>query len=67
MSEAVQTVMRYEGINDAYEQLKKLSRGNKLNKKTYIDFVSKLKISNKSKQKLLKLTQHNYIGLAKKF
>ena len=67
LTEAVQTVMRYEGINDAYEQLKKLSRGNKLNKKTYIDFVSKLKISQKSKQKLLKLTPHNYIGLAKKF
>tara|TARA_B100001057_G_scaffold84193_1_gene80021 strand:- start:941 stop:2287 length:1347 start_codon:yes stop_codon:yes gene_type:complete len=66
LTEAVQTVMRYEGIDDAYEQLKRLSRGNKLDKKTYINFVSNLKISNISKQKLLKLTPHNYIGLAKK-
>ena len=66
LTEAVQTVMRYEGIDDAYEQLKRLSRGNKLDKKTYINFVSNLKISNINKQKLLKLTPHNYIGLAKK-
>ena len=66
LTEAVQTVMRYEGIDDAYEQLKRLSRGNKLDKKTYINFVSNLKISNISKQKLLKLTPHSYIGLAKK-
>ena len=58
--------MRYEGIDDAYEQLKRLSRGKKLDKKTYINFVSNLKISNINKQKLLKLTPHNYIGLAKK-
>jgi len=66
LTEAVQTVMRYEGIDDAYEQLKKLSRGNKLNRDSYIDFVSKLNISIKSKEKLLKLTPHNYVGLAKK-
>ena len=66
LTEAVQTVMRYEGIDDAYEQLKRLSRGNKLDRKTYINFVSNLKISNINKQKLLKLTPHNYIGLAKK-
>ena len=66
LTEAVQTVMRYEGIDDAYEQLKRLSRGNKLNKDLYIDFVSKLDISINSKEKLLKLTPHNYVGLAKK-
>jgi len=66
LTEAVQTVMRYEGIDDAYEQLKKLSRGNKLNRDLYIDFVSNLDISIKSKEKLLKLTPHNYVGLAKK-
>ena len=66
LTEAVQTVMRYEGIDDAYEQLKNLSRGNKLNRDSYIDFVSKLEISIASKEKLLKLTPHNYVGLAKK-
>ena len=66
LTEAVQTVMRYEGIEDAYEQLKDLSRGNKLNESIYKDFVANLKISNKAKEKLINLTPSKYIGLAKK-
>ena len=66
LTEAVQTVMRYEGIEDAYEQLKNLSRGNKLNESIYKDFVANLKISNKAKEKLINLTPSKYIGLAKK-
>ena len=66
LAEAVQTIMRYEGISDAYEQLKKLSRGNKLDKNSYIQFVKTLEISNSSKSKLLNLTPSKYIGLSKK-
>ena len=66
LTEAIQTVMRYEGINDAYEQLKLLSRGKKLNKESYINFVRKLKISDTSKNKLIKLTPKTYIGLSNK-
>ncbi len=66
LTEAVQTIMRLEGINDAYEQLKRLSRGKRLDKTSYIEFVKTLDISTKSKQKLLKLTPHSYVGLAKK-
>ena len=66
LTEAVQTIMRYEGIDNAYEQLKSLSRGNKLNKQSYLKFVSDLPISDKSKEKLLKLTPSKYIGLANK-
>ena len=66
LAEAVQTIMRYEGISDAYEQLKKLSRGNKLDKNSYIQFVKTLEISNSSKSKLLDLTPSKYIGLSKK-
>ena len=65
LTEAVQTVMRYEGIDDAYEQLKTLSRGKKLDKSSYQEFISNLEISTESKNKLLKLTPSNYIGLAK--
>ena len=65
LTEAVQTVMRYEGINDAYEQLKTLSRGKKLDKSSYQEFISNLEISSESKNKLLKLTPTKYIGLAK--
>ena len=66
LTEAIQTVMRYEGINDAYEQLKLLSRGKKLSKESYINFVRKLKISDTSKNKLIKLTPKTYIGLSNK-
>ena len=65
LTEAVQTVMRYEGIDDAYEQLKTLSRGKKLDKSSYQEFISNLEISSESKNKLLKLTPSKYIGLAK--
>ena len=66
LAEAVQTIMRYEGISDAYERLKKLTRGNKLDKNSYIQFVKTLEISNSSKSKLLDLTPSKYIGLSKK-
>ena len=66
LTEAIQTIMRYEGINDAYEQLKKMSRGNKLDKNSYIEFVKNLEISTSSKSKLLNLTPSKYIGLSKK-
>ena len=66
LTEAVQTIMRYEGIDDAYELLKNLSRGKKLDKDSYKSFVNSLDISVKSKEKLLSLTPAKYIGLAKK-
>tara|TARA_B100000579_G_scaffold105676_1_gene84120 strand:+ start:554 stop:1900 length:1347 start_codon:yes stop_codon:yes gene_type:complete len=66
LTEAIQTIMRYEGIDDAYEQLKTLSRGNKLDKESYIKFINGLDISSKAKNKLLSLSPDKYIGLAKK-
>ena len=65
LTEAVQTLMRYEGIPDAYEQLKKLSRGSKLDQNTYIYFIKSLSISEDSKEKLLNLKPNLYIGKAK--
>ena len=65
LTEAVQTLMRYEGIPDAYEQLKNLSRGSKLDQESYVNFINSLKISKKSKNKLLNLKPSLYIGNAK--
>ncbi len=65
LTEAVQTLMRYEGIPDAYEQLKKLSRGSKLDQETYISFIKSLSISEDSKEKLLNLKPNLYIGKAR--
>ncbi|MDA9356572.1 lyase family protein, partial [Gammaproteobacteria bacterium] len=66
LTEAVQTLMRLEGVPDAYEQLKDLSRGTKLTKETYKNFIMGLKISDKSKSKLLSLSPSSYIGIAEK-
>ena len=64
-AESVQTIMRYEGIPDAYEQLKKLSRGASITKQEYTNFVENLNISKSGKNKLLNLSPASYIGLAK--
>ena len=66
LTEAVQTLMRYEGIPDAYEQLKNLSRGSKLTKDSYQSFIKSLSITDLSKKKLLELTPSKYIGISTK-
>ncbi len=66
LSEAVQTVMRLENIDNAYEKLKELTRGKILNKQKYIEFINDLNISSKNKEYLLKLKPENYIGVAPK-
>ena len=66
LSEAVQTVMRLENIDNAYEKLKELTRGKSLNKQKYIEFINDLNISSKNKEYLLKLKPENYVGIAPK-
>ena len=66
LSEAVQTVMRRYNVNNPYEKLKALTRGQKMNKKILHDFIQHLHIPSKAKQQLLALTPHNYLGQAKK-
>ena len=58
--------MRYEGIDDAYEQLKSLSRGKKLDEDSYIKFIETLNISAEAKKRLKMLSPHTYIGLSNK-
>ena len=62
LAEPIQTIMRHEGIPDAYEQLKELSRGSKLDKEKYNKFVEGLNISQSSKATLLSLKPSSYIG-----
>lgn len=64
LAEPIQTVMRRYGIKDAYEQLKKLTRGAEINKEAILDFVQELEIPDDAKKRLLELTPANYIGLA---
>tara|TARA_B100000586_G_scaffold244076_1_gene198840 strand:- start:158 stop:1534 length:1377 start_codon:yes stop_codon:yes gene_type:complete len=64
LTEAVQTVMRCAGYDDAYEKLKELSRGKEIDKKTLHNFIDQLNISDNDKSRLKKLTPSNYLGNA---
>ena len=64
LAEAAQTVMRREGISDAYERLKSLTRGEKLNRESWLELVKSLGVSEDSEARLSALTPSTYIGLA---
>jgi adenylosuccinate lyase len=65
LAEPIQTVMRRYGIDNAYEQLKELTRGQSINHETLSDFIAQLKIPDDAKTRLYALTPQNYIGNAK--
>jgi adenylosuccinate lyase len=56
LTEAVQQVMRRHGVANAYEKLKSLARGKRLDRKQLADFVRKLPIPAAERQRLLALT-----------
>ncbi len=64
LAEAVQTVMRRHGVVDAYEQLKALTRGQRVTEAALKDFVSKLDLPADAKTRLLALRPADYVGLA---
>jgi len=66
VAEAVQTVLRKAGQQDAYEQLKTLTRGEAINAEIMAEFVTGLNIPDNDKETLLTLTPASYIGLAPK-
>ncbi len=65
LAEPIQTVMKRYGIEDAYEQLKALTRGKGgINRDTLQHFVRGLDIPPAEKERLLQLTPGTYTGLA---
>ena len=64
LTEAIQSVMRRYGIENAYEQLKQLSRGEKITLLQLREFIDTLKIPADEKERLKQLTPESYIGLA---
>lgn len=66
LAEAVQTILRKSGDKDAYNKIKKLTRGVPLNQETYLALVGTLKISEQDKKSLLSLTPSTYVGEIKK-
>ena len=65
LAEPIQTVMRKYGIDDAYEQLKELTRGKGgIERDSLHAFIAQLAIPDDDKERLLALTPASYIGLA---
>ena len=64
LAEAVQTILRKNGFENAYEVLKGLTRGKNITIKEIREFVSNLDINKTDKETLLNLTTERYIGLA---
>lgn len=66
LAEPIQTVMRRYGIDNPYEKLKSLTRGNTIDAKVLADFVRDLDMPEEAKQALAQLTPMTYTGDAQK-
>jgi adenylosuccinate lyase len=64
LGEAVQTVMRAHGIPDAYERLKRFTRGRPIDHAAMREFIGSLELPPAAKERLLALTPVTYLGLA---
>jgi adenylosuccinate lyase len=64
LAEPIQMLLRKHGVNDAYEQLKTLTRGNALNAESFAQFIDQCQLPEDEKNKLRSLTPADYIGIA---
>ncbi len=64
VAEAIQTILRREGIEKPYEKLKDLTRGkDKIDKETIHAFIDKLEVEASVKEELKNITPYNYTGI----
>ncbi len=64
LAEPIQTIMRRHAVPEAYEQLKALTRGRRLDAATVAAFIDGLPITPGDKRRLRELTPATYLGLA---
>ncbi|MEO7148631.1 MAG: adenylosuccinate lyase [Rhodanobacteraceae bacterium] len=64
LAEAIQTVMRRHGLQEPYEQLKALTRGQGITRESLRAFIESLDLPKADKGRLLALTPPSYTGLA---
>tara|TARA_B100001939_G_C16640136_1_gene487242 strand:+ start:13 stop:597 length:585 start_codon:yes stop_codon:yes gene_type:complete len=64
LTEAIQTFLRLEGVIEPYEKVKKISRGNTIDKETYLKIIDKLIVDKSHKKTLKNLTPQTYVGIA---
>ncbi|MGC4047688.1 MAG: adenylosuccinate lyase [Armatimonas sp.] len=66
LAEPIQTVMRKAGLENPYERLKDLTRGERVNAARLQEFVAGLELPEADKARLAALTPGKYVGLAEK-
>ena len=66
LAEPIQTVMRKVGMDRPYERLKELTRGRRVTAEIMRDFVRSLPLPKADRDRLLKMTPANYVGIAAK-
>ncbi|WP_410765109.1 adenylosuccinate lyase [Haloferax sp. DFSO60] len=64
IGEAVQTILRREGDTQAYERVKKLTRGREVTLEDFYDLFEELDVDDETREELLALTPATYVGLA---
>ena len=64
LTEAIQIIMKLEGVDNAYELIKKQTHGSNLNRSDYFLLIDGLNISEESKIKLKNLSPSSYLGIA---
>ena len=64
LTEAIQTFLRLEGVVEPYEKVKKISRGNAMDKETYLKIIDELVVDKSHKKTLKNLTPQTYVGIA---
>ena len=64
LAEPIQSILRKAGKEDAYEELKRITRGEKISSKLIRNFILNLNLNQKDKKTLLNLSPKDYIGLA---
>lgn len=63
LAEPIQTILRREGVNNPYEKLKELTRGNQhITREVLHAFIESLEVHNAVKEELKALTPDNYTG-----
>tara|TARA_R110000823_G_scaffold305166_3_gene427136 strand:+ start:67667 stop:69037 length:1371 start_codon:yes stop_codon:yes gene_type:complete len=64
LAEPIQTVMRRYGIEQPYEKLKELTRGQRMSRELIQEFVASLDLPDAARRELLALTPGLYVGNA---
>ncbi|HUI90050.1 MAG TPA: adenylosuccinate lyase [Anaerolineales bacterium] len=64
VAEGAQTMLRLAGFNEAYDQLKSITRGKGITKESLDQWIAALPVDESVKRKLRALSPRTYVGLA---